>query len=283
MIEKSYSDSAYEVTITPKIEKIIEPLKNTFNINYFSFQRCYWDLTKIEFSTRQDWLQFYCENQLYHCIEGLPKFIEYDYFFLDEVAKDSEYYIKVVKQLQSKFGIYNVAIFMEHYQGYSDFFVMGVPQEESGFHRNLFINIDYLNKFKIYFKEKTSKFIEIAKSFRYPIPRLSNQALEFFIDRNVKTLRNKIAHSKDKLNVKRYYLDGAYDGVYLTQREVDCILLLRKGSTYKEIGNELNLSHRTIHIHIDNIKRKLQCSSKGELLEILSHRDFHTLISTESQ
>jgi DNA-binding CsgD family transcriptional regulator len=40
---------------------------------------------------------------------------------------------------------------------------------------------------------------------------------------------------------------------------------------YKEIGRKLNISHRTVETHIEQIKNKLNCVNKAELyIKLLS-------------
>jgi len=55
-------------------------------------------------------------------------------------------------------------------------------------------------------------------------------------------------------------------GVYLSQREVECIYHLVYGKTAKMIGKILGLSPRTVETHLNNAKIKLGLSSKTELI-----------------
>jgi len=52
----------------------------------------------------------------------------------------------------------------------------------------------------------------------------------------------------------------------LTARENQCAYYLLDGMTAKEIGKELELSPRTIESYIDNIKCKLLCKNKAQLI-----------------
>lgn len=53
----------------------------------------------------------------------------------------------------------------------------------------------------------------------------------------------------------------------LTEREDECLFFLLRRKTAKDISKILSLSHRTIEDHIENIRTKLKCSSKSELIE----------------
>ncbi len=52
----------------------------------------------------------------------------------------------------------------------------------------------------------------------------------------------------------------------LTKREIDIIQYLLRGNTAKEIGEQRLISYRTVEAHIENIRRKLQCKNKAEIL-----------------
>lgn len=82
---------------------------------------------------------------------------------------------------------------------------------------------------------------------------------------------------------KSYYLDektalnkfinaiglGDYlDGKQLTPREFECLQILSKGLSAKEMARLLNISSRTIENHIKNIKEKFDVRSTIELLSI---------------
>lgn len=58
--------------------------------------------------------------------------------------------------------------------------------------------------------------------------------------------------------------------VMFSKREVQCIKYLHQGYTTKQIARELNLSPRTVEEYINNIKIKLGCNSR---LEIVSNID----------
>ena len=57
-----------------------------------------------------------------------------------------------------------------------------------------------------------------------------------------------------------------YTNTILTKRETEVINEILKGSTYKEIANELNISFNTVNDHIKKIYEKLNVNSKTELV-----------------
>lgn len=55
------------------------------------------------------------------------------------------------------------------------------------------------------------------------------------------------------------------DPTVLTERENEVTRLIAKGYTNKEVGNQLHLSHHTVHTHRRNILKKLGIKSVSEL------------------
>jgi DNA-binding CsgD family transcriptional regulator len=65
--------------------------------------------------------------------------------------------------------------------------------------------------------------------------------------------------------IKRFYLPNADDSDYLSERELACAKLLVHGMTAKEIALSLEISPRTVEVHINSIKDKLGCTWKSEV------------------
>ena len=72
----------------------------------------------------------------------------------------------------------------------------------------------------------------------------------------------------DQLNLSthHYTLKGNENKYALTNRECECVFLLIRGKSAKEIGALLSLSTRTIESYIEHIKNKMDCKNKAELL-----------------
>lgn len=60
-----------------------------------------------------------------------------------------------------------------------------------------------------------------------------------------------------------FYLDSKS---YLTRRELEVLKYTLLGYSNKRIGGILGISTRTIEAHLQNIKLKLQCNTRGELI-----------------
>lgn len=68
------------------------------------------------------------------------------------------------------------------------------------------------------------------------------------------------------LSTRHYTLNDNQNKYQLTSRECECVFLLIRGKSAKEIGVLLSLSKRTIESYIENIKNKMNCKNKAEIL-----------------
>jgi|SRR3989344_4433282 len=72
---------------------------------------------------------------------------------------------------------------------------------------------------------------------------------------------------KEKMRLKRFYLGDPYQDVYLTAREASCMWQFLNHKTISETAKSLNLSPRTVEFYTNNMKAKLACYSKAELIQ----------------
>lgn len=69
----------------------------------------------------------------------------------------------------------------------------------------------------------------------------------------------------DKQN--RLELGDIFGNEYLTLREVEVLKYVILGYTAKRIALKLNISFRTVETYIANLKFKLRCNTKAEIIE----------------
>ncbi len=70
-------------------------------------------------------------------------------------------------------------------------------------------------------------------------------------------------HDKDAI---RYVMTKSGSRVLLSKREIECLHYLIKGKAAKEIARQLDISPRTVELHISHIKNKMNCRTSLELV-----------------
>lgn len=72
---------------------------------------------------------------------------------------------------------------------------------------------------------------------------------------------------------KSYPLGASYFETHFTQREAECIVKLLSGKPNDEVASEMALSKRTIEFYIKNMKSKLHCHTRQELIDKVAKID----------
>ena len=68
---------------------------------------------------------------------------------------------------------------------------------------------------------------------------------------------------------------------YLTRREAQCMYLIMQGLIHQDIAQLLQLSIRTIEFYLRNIRVRLGCRTRKDLLQVLLMSGFMQRISPE--
>lgn len=113
--------------------------------------------------------------------------------------------------------------------------------------------------FIFYFKESMQKFIFTCnhECFKVPVKR----------EISVKMGDNENCFLQ-LVPVKKYYIKGKFDKVYLTQHEKNCVHWCAQGKSSEEIAMILGISKKTIESRIYKIKEKLDCYKQSQLITI---------------
>ena len=109
---------------------------------------------------------------------------------------------------------------------------------------------------------------------RNPEKEIVGIAVTLDVINNVETLNSVL--SVDQTDLERFALTGLYSNKYqiketydpmLTKRESECLFYILRGKTAKEIAKILTISHKTVENHIEKIKIKFLCTTKGHVID----------------
>ena len=82
-----------------------------------------------------------------------------------------------------------------------------------------------------------------------------------------------------RLPKRHYIIDSKkFPGVYFTYRETQCMTELMRGKTIKSTGETLGLSPRTVEYYLKNMKSKLKCRTKSELMQLIAGSEMVKLL-----
>ncbi len=78
----------------------------------------------------------------------------------------------------------------------------------------------------------------------------------------------------DKKKSKRYPLGGEFGDKYLTYQEARCMACFLRGNTVKSAARIMDLSPRTVEYYVNNMKKRLDCHTKSELIYRVIETEF---------
>lgn len=85
-------------------------------------------------------------------------------------------------------------------------------------------------------------------------------------------------HTQIRGAQKKYNLGKNFPGVYFTRREAQIAFYFIQGASTLESAKSLDLSRRTVEFYTNNMKIKLGCRYKSDLILKITQSDFLELI-----
>lgn len=262
----------FSVTSTKIVKEICQPLSQIYNISDFLYARVYDNDKCYALTTNKEYHEhhFKCGYKLTPIIpDSIMK--QKFHYILSDYNNDNYIYTRMLYDLRHLFNLWFPFYLFERYEGYYDLYIFcSTPQNTDvlNFYLN---NIENLELFKFYFKEKASELLKKAESNKITLPK--------HMMSNVKGLY-RAQENNDKINkqiynqIRKYCFQIFGKKILFTKREMDSLRLLLKGYSVKEIAANNNVSSRTIETHINNIKYKLGVSRKSKIVEILFRHNF---------
>jgi DNA-binding CsgD family transcriptional regulator len=71
-----------------------------------------------------------------------------------------------------------------------------------------------------------------------------------------------------------YKLGNKFKHIHFSRREAECMVHLLRGRSIRGTAKKLGISHRTVEFYVKNMKKKLNCKTKYELIAIIVDTDF---------
>lgn len=230
------------LTATSDIQAIAAPLK-AIGINYFSWGRHYHDGGRSFLCNAPENIENYYANSLYRVgnTEAHPASYHSQIVLWSTLPNQSVFdFIKTR-------GVSDGIFIIEPKQDYCEFTAFGL-QKDAGISANIFLTyIEYLKKYKEHFKDKAKNMIKKSELNKIYLPYHGNQLQQ--------------TNSCDPLS----FLNES-GNTKLSPRQLSCARFILEGKTINEIALILSLSPRTIETYINNLKIKLNCQNKVDLI-----------------
>lgn len=242
-------------SLAKEVETLMNPLKKYLGITGFGLKRIF-----------SDGARFYLFNQ----VDYFQNYFAKNYFSLGEKEGHMSYYFSCYQlwdQLHDPHGIYkdasqnfdvcNGLTITQLQKDYCDFFLFTTHEKNSGINKIYLERSDIFYKFCNYFLSSARNTIARATEKRVYWPLAEPMAghiisTDFRLDDFVREI------SKNNGLWRKF-----------SPKEFDCIQSLMQGKSNKMIARDLSISPRTVEDHLKNIRDKLNCKNRVELISVL--------------
>ncbi|MBY0281674.1 MAG: LuxR C-terminal-related transcriptional regulator [Alphaproteobacteria bacterium] len=260
------------------VRQICKPLFDFFSITGFTFQRMYKDGGRLYFSSSETWIEnFYSKN--YFLASSFRKFEQLQTFNLWKYwPQQDDVFYQLMADAKENFDYANGIVIIRSYSEYMDAFTFRAQPKNDLVNYQYLSEFQYIEKFLDYFYVVADPLISKAHKKKIIIPEDIVQPI-YINNEDFKDYRKRREDFLSAINQDRILIDNAEKKFFLSKRESDCLRLLVRGQIAKEIAHNLSLSPRTVEGHLVNIKTKLGCASRSQIVEkVLSHPWNHELI-----
>lgn len=252
------------------IVQICKPLQD-FGIHLFNFVRMFKDGSRINLCNKPEWLEYYYQKEFYKIgiFEGIPDLYTSSYSIWPILSGQDIFY-----DARTHFNIDHGITMIKSYKKYCDFYYFGGYPDNPNIINFYLNNIDLLDRFILYFKDQAAKLITQSNKHKIILPLRDTNIVKHELLQarlQINKLRQQLIHNTC---INSYYFEIGNREVKISKNEMKILLLMAKGKSSSEIAEELFRSKRTIENHIYNIKIKLDCNLKSELLNILSQWNY---------
>lgn len=256
----------YNLSIREKILEICNPLFNNFGITYFEYDQIFNDGRVFYICTNKDWLRFSLENKMFDDEEHIRlcsiaktqncRYALWSTLKLDKTNLLSNYFqhdvwngLTINEIEEDSFNIYSFAT-TKNNTHLNEFFIN---------------NLTLFDHFIFYFKQKLRLILDTGSENL----TFNASPLKDMLDLEESDQYNsKINKFLEQTALQKFEIKINNITAYLTKRELQCLQMLSVGKTMKNIGNQLEISQRTVESHINAVKNKTGIAFKTELISL---------------
>ena len=235
-----------------QVHEISKNFLTDYGFNYFQHLRCYADGSISLLTNNTGLFEYFQEVRnapvVYSSFNEEDKNAHSYWFLWDEALPEFP-----VELARKRFGIHNGLTLVRRSRSYYDMIAVGLPYEQAN------PGSFYLNKLKA-IEQFIDDFDKDNKDLIALVARNPIALPEQYRDSNYKN----ICLTDGKITVT-----GATGQTYLTSQELASLRLLFQGASYKEIGQYLTISPRTVETYLQRIKLRTGYASREELQRML--------------
>lgn len=240
-----------------QINKSMLPLKQ-LGITYLAIQKVtsegYWNII----SSNPEWIEYSADNQFFLYDPSLinPKHYTSGISFVNSHDHDDFRNI-FCKHSEGIWDLGNALVIVEKKGTECEFTFLATSVNNKKIINTYITKLNLLRQFKEYFKKENANIFHKTAEYNVDLKQINKS---YFSEDNIIDLA---IESNDVVS-----LNNNFFFQLLSAREQECVRYFLQGKTAKETAYLLNLSYRTIEEYFTNIKKKLHCRNKRDLIDL---------------
>jgi DNA-binding CsgD family transcriptional regulator len=259
-LSSSRIDNHICLTSSEAISQIARPLFEFLPVNYFRFFKLWADGSYIRLSTHPAWTYHYMTNH-YNFIAS-PNILfkpEETSFQLFDISTSKNKFSGVLKAAKDLYDLDHGLSIQETFNDYIEIYDFTAASNCYEINELYLQYMDSIKKFIRYFRSQAQTIIEQAEKNKFKMFSIPSE------NKNHDLQNKERFEQQIELDYLKIHNDGL--NISLTKRETQCVIELIQGSSNKMIGKKLNLSQRTVDSYMENIKIKLNCNVKSQIIK----------------
>lgn len=255
----------YLIKYSTKLRKYTSPLRDHFGVSGFAYHRINNKGKYTLLCNRPDWIELYVEEKIYLNDPYLrhPQVYQTGMCLVEHYGTD-DFKKHMVKFRESALNMDIDVLLIKKSVDFVEMFRFEANTKASSLQNIYAHHPQLLWSFADFFKNESHKMIEKMNGEESSLSKL--KGLDFFEN-------EKIAPAASNLSRNAFLKDIGLSNItqkaaLLSPREKDCLKLLIRNKSAKETAAILGLSRRSIESYFENIKIKLSCTYKNDILQI---------------
>lgn len=248
------------------VGRIIKPLTESFNITFFSYKRIDEAGNLVFLTNHFPWLKQLVKKQYIQYLNSYD--YQQDAVLWDGINQDELIYV-VLKDAKDNYNIAHGITLVRRFENCLEHFNFATTRNNSDINNFYISSLPLLDRFIIYFREKSKPLINIVENYAVNIKEIfllnqENHHHEFYAD---------IDYFIEHTNIRTINIEVMGEIIPVNSTLAKCGYYLLQGSTYKHIAKKMYVSEKTIEARLAKLRHLLHVKNKKELIDVLSQAE----------
>ncbi len=260
-MEQILSKKSFSAQTFSSMNELFNSAPRRLEMTAFEYARVYDDGTASILYSHHDIAHYVIEKQLHITAHVPEKLIEDEFWYLPD--SDGPY-VRALREISEISSSNTFVNYIRRYFGFYEMYSFW-HKEECSVAASKFINMkEQLEQYCQIFRESADELITSVDQDRFTLTTAMQPNIRGLDskrtdkDINLHLYLQKVKEELLKLN--------EYIFPKLSMQEIKCVCYLFEGKTATDIAELLNISKRTVEMHLNSIKTKLNCQKKSAII-----------------